>query len=187
MTATTLFVNGLKFKAIVKESTRNSVLLFGDSLVKELDMQEMDKVCLSGGRCADLRTIIQSSNFSRYRVVILMFGGNDLQGRYKGNVFRKSLSPQEIAQNLLEISFYLSNRNVDVYVMGIPYRGNQTFLKIKELNSLLFASTGICYEFVGLGGQLSKASVISGDKVHLSDEGISRLKTIFKNKILKYL
>ena len=110
-----------------------------------------------------------------------MFGGNDLQGRFRGNLYRKSLSPQEILQQLLEISFYLTNRNLDVYVMGIPHRGNETFLKIKELNSLLFASRGICYEFVGLGGQLSKASISCEDNVHLTEEGISRLKTIIKS------
>ena len=106
---------------------------------------------------------------------------NDLRGRFKGNVYRKSLSPQETLQQLLEISFYLTHRNLDVYVMGIPHRGDQTFLKIKELNSLLFA------EFVGFGGQLSKASKFGEDNVHLTEEGISRLKTIFNNKILRYL
>ena len=131
MTATELIVNWCKFSAFVKESSSNSVILFGESLIKDFDMNEIDKVCLSGGRCADFRTIIQSLNFARYRVAIFMFGGNILRGKYKGNTFRKSLSPQQIIQQLLEISFFLTNRNVAVHVIEIHHRCRQKTLAIR--------------------------------------------------------
>ena len=184
---TKLIVNGLTFNAVIKETSHNSTMLFGDSIVRHFNMSEIDKVCLPGGRCEDFRAIIQASNFSRTRVAILMFGGNDLESRYKGRIWRQRLSPEDILQQILEIAFFLSNREVAVYVVGIPHRGNHSFADIKELNTLLFNNRCQVFNYVGLGSQLSKAAVIGQDGVHLNEEGLSRLKTIFKNKILKHI
>ena len=150
-------------------------------------MTEIDKVCLSGGRCQDFRAIIQASNFSRPREAILMFGGNDLESRYKGRFWRQRLSPQEITQQIMEIAFLLSNRQVTVYVVGVAHRGNQSFAEIKEVNNLLFNNRGHVFEYAGLGSQMSKDAVIGEDGVHLTEEGLRRFKTIFKNGILKHL
>ena len=46
MTTTKLVINGLKFSAVLKESNNISVILFGDSLIRNFRMTETDKVCL---------------------------------------------------------------------------------------------------------------------------------------------
>ena len=107
MTTTKLVINGLKFSAVLKESKNNSVILFGDSLTRNFQMTEIDKVCLPGGRCQDFKAVIQSVNFSRHRVAIFLFGGNDLESRFKGIIWRQRLSPQEITQEIMEIAFFI--------------------------------------------------------------------------------
>ena len=149
-------------------------------------MTETDKVCLSGGRCQDFRAIIQASNFSRPREAILMFGGNHLESRYKGRFWRQRLSPHEITQQIMEIAFLLSNRQVTVYVVGVPHHGNQFFAEIKEVNNLLLNNRGHVFEYAGLGSKMSKGAMIGEDGVHLT-EGLSKFKTIFKNRILEQL
>ena len=187
MTTSKLVINGLKFAAVLKDSTNNSVIVLGDSLIRNFDMAEIDKVCLPGGRCEDFKAIVQSMNYTRHRVAIFMFGGNDLQSRFKGNIWRQRLSPQAISQEIMEMAFYLSNREVAVYVVGVPHRGNSSFGEIKELNCLLFNNRDHVYTYVGLGTQMSKEAVVGHDGVHLTEEGLSRLKTIFKKKILNNL
>ena len=126
-------------------------------------------------------------NFSRHRIAIFQFGGNDLESRFKGNIWRQRLSPQEITQEIMEMAFFLSNRQVSVYVMGVPHRGNSSFTGKKDLNSMLFNNRGHVFTYVDLGSQMSKEAVVGHDGVHLTEEGLSRLTTIFKKKILNHL
>ena len=46
MTTTKLVINGLKLSGVLKDSNNNSVILFGDSLIRNFQMTEIDKVCL---------------------------------------------------------------------------------------------------------------------------------------------
>ena len=114
MTTTKLVINGLKFSAVLKESNNSSVILFADSLIRNFQMTEIDKVCLPGGRCQDFKAVIQSMNFSRHRVAIILFGGNDLESRFKGNIWRQRLSPQTITQEIMEMAFFIQSTSFGI-------------------------------------------------------------------------
>ena len=77
-------------------------------------------------------------------------------------------------------------------VLGVPPQHDDTNAYIKELNELLQLDSRFGYKFIGMGCFFGTGRVLkyfrdspdTKDKVHLSQEGLSKLRSFINSKII---
>ena len=184
----------MRFWATVEEMTfkceyisrNNDVLMLGDSLLRKFSMDQVDKLYFPGARADDVSELIYEPRIwdiiVRYPVVILFYGGNGLNDFPKNGVLRTAQSPGELIWDLTQVCNSLQPRRL--FFISCPLRLNGTDKRIKEFN-LLLRNIPAPVEVIGLGNKMSSACVVSPDEVHLSEVGITLLRSIIKFKVLR--
>ena len=101
----------------------------------------------------------------------------------KKGVLREAQSPGEVFWDFNEVCNSPLPRRV--FVHACPLRLNGTDQRIKELNLLHEIPAAV--EVIDLGNKMSSACVVCHDEVHLSELGITLLRSILKYKELRKL
>ena len=149
-------------------------------------MVEVDKIFIPGARADDIGELIHDARVwsivSRYRFIALFYGGNGINDFPKNGIIRKAQTPGELLWDINKVCNMLLPRRL--FLICCPIRINGCDERIKELNNLL-KNVPTEVEVIGLGNKLSSAAVVCEDQVHLSDLGVTLLRSIVKHKILK--
>ena len=154
-------------------------------------MHQVDKISIPGARSDNLDALVQGSRFAmlirHYNKVILFLGGNSVNGFPKNNVVRQAGTPGEILfiwnNSVHRIKFL--NIACKVAMVGVPIRTNGTADRLKQLNYIISQVPPECHYF-GVGTKMSAVTVVIDHELHLSENGISCLKSIIKNKVFPW-
>lgn len=145
----------------------------------ELKSGVINVLSLPGGRIKNCYDFLPPEK--KYSVIILFIGANDCF--YKGGKI-SDRSAKDIAEDLKDLANVLANRAEQVFVLGLPHRHQKTD-RTKEVNTLLVnLSKSSDWNFKGVGHYIGKKDV-SGDAVHLTQDGLKNLKRLIKTDILK--
>ena len=180
------YSNGFQLEMIYSTAPGNKIVFVGDSLLRDLVIDDCDVVCVPGARAEDLPNIVSNFPLQNYSHFILMLGGNSLQSRPKQGRMRWQRTIPQIIFDILAASQYLKYYG-NVFVLGVPPRtiNDEVFFAIKQLNNALRLSATGVYKFVGVGSKLSSKFIVGDDYIHLSQFGRSQLRSIVVNKIFR--
>ena len=153
-------------------------------------MHQVDKTSSPGARSDNLDAFVHGSRFAmlirHYNKIILFLGGNSVNDFNKNNVVRKAGAPGEILfiwnNSVHRIKFL--NPACKVAIVGVPIRTNGTADRLKQLNYI--SQVPLDCRYFGVGTERFAVTVVNDDEVHLSENGISCLKSIIKNKVFPW-
>ena len=151
-------------------------LIIPSSQTRHLYFPNFNILSLPGGKTRDIIPFIPTAE--EYSIIVLLIGGNDL---FEGNVPSTS-SPKEVAEEIKLAADKLTLVANKVFVIGIPHRHNQPE-RTKAVNKIL-SSFKAKWSFRGISHNIYAEYHLEKDEVHLSDFGLSGLKSILKNKVL---
>ena len=186
------FYNGeFKFTCLIQTTHFNRTLIVGDSLLRNFYMYQVDRISIPGARSDDLEAFVHGYRFAtfirHYSKIILFLGGNSVNDFPKNNVMRQAETPGEVLfiwNNIVQ-RIKILNPACNVAIVCVPIRTNGTADRLKELNYIIGQVPEDC-RYCGIGTKMFAVTVVNDDEVHLSEIGISYLKSIIKNKVLPW-
>ena len=139
----------------------------------------LNSLSIPGGRIRNVYDFIPAEG--RYETIILFIGGNDC---FQKSASPSSREPRDIAGDLNDLANILTTRSNEVYNLGIPERHQQPERTKKVNDALLRLSVGANWKYRSLSKYIQTRH-ISGDDVHIDEEGLKNIKKLVKEKILR--
>ena len=165
----------MRFHIFKSSPAKNLIIL--SSQTRHLYFPNFNILSLPGGKTRDIIPFIPTAEEYIY-IIVLLIGGNDL---FEGNVPFTS-SPKEVAEEIKLAVDRLTLVANKVFVIGIPHRHNQ-LERTKAVNKIL-SNFKVNWSLRDISHNIYAEYHLEKDEVHLSEFGLSGLKSILKNKVL---
>ena len=160
-------------------------LLIADSQARHLKEGNLNIISLPGAGVRHVYNFIPPKN--EFDLIILFIGGNDL---FDDTEPSDTPAPQ-IANELIELANFLSERAKQVFVLGIPER-DRNKERVEEVNKILEKlakrvpriTPKVAWKFRSVSTYISGLRYYEKDKIHLNSDGLNNLKNCIKERIL---
>ena len=168
---------------ILKSST-TKFLLISDSQTQYLTYPNLNILSIPGGKVCHDRNFLPKKG--AYDIIIIFIGGNDLfeTTTRAGIPVFSSVTPVQVANELIELAEEALLLTRKVYVLAIPFRfdGAAAKKRVSAVNELLREREG--YQYRGVSKRIYASHHLGSDDIHLSEQGLVGLRSILKNNIL---
>ena len=168
------------------KSSKTKFILITDSQGRHFESGHLNLLSLPGATIKDVYHFVPPIN--QYCKIILFIGGNDLYNGCKPS----DKTPIDIANQLIELANFLTERTKEVYLIGIPER-NENKQRSAAVNEILEKVShrtrshkpSVNWKYRGISQHISGAKYFNPkDHLHLNECGRSNLHHLIKQKIL---